>query len=86
MKDLLGKEVQLGDSVAFRHPRPDRSLGMTTDSLVIGTIEHFTGKGMRVKYSPENCYLGYEYTIEPRKVDGMFTRHLYDGQFVKVIK
>ena len=81
MKDLLGKEVQLGDSVAFCHPCYDRNLGGTTDTLTTGTIEHFTGKGMRVKYSPVNAYLKYK---RPRATDGMLTQHLYVGQFVKV--
>lgn len=81
MKDLTEKEVQLGDSVAFRHPCPDRNFGGTTDTLTIGTIEHFTKKGMRVKYSPLNAYLLYKH---PRAIDGMLTQHLYTGQFVKV--
>jgi len=81
MKDILGKEVQLGDSVVFRHPCPDRNLGGTTDTLTLGIIEHFTTKGMRVKYSPVNAYLEYK---KPRAIDGMLTQHLYDGQFVKV--
>jgi hypothetical protein len=81
MKDLVGKEVQLGDSIAFRHPNPDRDLGGTSDTLVIGTIEHFTKKGMRVKYSPVNAYMAYK---TPRVIDGMLTKHLYDNQFVKV--
>ena len=81
MKDLLGKEIQLGDSVAFRHPSPDRNLGLTNDTLVVGVVEHFTVKGMRVKYSPDNAYLKY---ARPRVRDGMLTKHLYNSQFVKV--